>query len=95
MPRPISKIVKFPVGANWPTIGAAVDAATAHSAALLANGDTWSENNVILQYQGEAAGVLCGILTPSLPTPDGASFITFVADYWLAPPSVGVHPPVR
>ncbi len=88
MPRPISKVIKFPVGPNWETIGAAVDAATAHAAALFANGDTWSENNVIMQYQGDAAGVLCGIYTPSLPTPDGASLIPFDANYWLAPPSL-------
>ena len=92
MPRPVSKIIKFPVGPNYVTIEIAFAAAVTHSEALLAAGNTWSVDNARVQYQQEAAGVLIGIFEPKLldgqpyPDPIGTERIAYVGDYWVGPP---------
>jgi hypothetical protein len=86
VPRPHSKIIKFPVGINFLTIEIAFAAAVAHSEALLAAG--WSVPAARVQWEGLAAGVFIGILEPSLADPVGTERIDYDSDYWN-----GVNPP--
>lgn len=90
MPRPQSKIRKFPVGAAWPTVADAHAAAVAHR-----------DNDMEPQFatavvrdpavdspgEGLASGIELGVLTTNVQPPTGALDVVFDSSWWNAPPT--------